>query len=78
MDRCFLTGLAGDAINAVLAAAGSNLRKLLRRLAAALISWLYTFPTGLAKPRILARTAEILRRLTPAAAIPHPPLHLYA
>jgi IS5 family transposase len=32
MDRCFLRGLTGDAINAVLAAAGSNLRKLLRRL----------------------------------------------
>jgi IS5 family transposase len=41
MDRCFLAGLAGDAINAVLAAAGSNLRKLLRRLVAALIHWLY-------------------------------------
>jgi len=40
MDRCFLAGLAGDAINAVLAAAGANLRKLLRRLAAALIRWL--------------------------------------
>lgn len=40
MDRCFLAGLMGDAINAVLAAAGSNLRKLLRRLAAALIEWL--------------------------------------
>lgn len=39
MDRCFLAGLMGDAINAVLAAAGSNLRKLLRRLAAALIEW---------------------------------------
>ncbi|MBI3834249.1 MAG: hypothetical protein HY287_07970, partial [Planctomycetes bacterium] len=37
MDRCFLKGLTGDAINAVLAAAGSNLQKLLRRLAAALI-----------------------------------------
>jgi IS5 family transposase len=32
MGRCFLRGLAGDAINAVLAAAGSNLRKLLGRL----------------------------------------------
>ena len=29
MGRCFLARLAGDAINAVLAAAGSNLRKLL-------------------------------------------------
>ena len=37
MNRCFLARLAGDAINAVLAAAGSNLRKLLRRLAAALM-----------------------------------------
>jgi len=40
MDRCFLAGLDGDAINAILAAAGSNLRKLLRRFAAALIQWL--------------------------------------
>jgi IS5 family transposase len=32
MNRCYLRGLTGDAINAVLAAAGSNLRKLLRRL----------------------------------------------
>ena len=29
MNRCFLAGLYGDAINAVLAAAGANLRKLL-------------------------------------------------
>ena len=29
MSRCFLARLCGDAINAVLAAAGSNLRKLL-------------------------------------------------
>ena len=35
MDRCFLAGLTGDAVNAVLATAGSNLRKLLLRLAAA-------------------------------------------
>jgi hypothetical protein len=41
MDRCFLAGLAGDAINAVLAAAaGSNLRKLLWRPAPALMRWL--------------------------------------
>lgn len=43
MGRCFLKGLMGDAINAVLAAAGSNLRKLLKLLAAlgpALIFWL--------------------------------------
>ena len=47
MGRCFLAGLAGDAINAVLAGAGSNLRKLLgllrrkaRRSFFAFISWL--------------------------------------
>ena len=46
MARCFLVGLAGDAINAVLAAAGSNLRKLLglfggqrRRFVFALLRW---------------------------------------
>jgi IS5 family transposase len=78
MDRCFLAGLAGDAINAVLAAAGSNLRKLLRRLAAALISWLQAFPTGLPTPHIFARTAEILRRLTLAATFPRPPIRLCA
>jgi transposase, IS5 family len=40
MGRCFLKGLAGDAINAVLAAAGRNLRKLLWRIVCALIFWL--------------------------------------
>jgi len=40
MSRCFLKGLAGDAINAILAAAGFNLRKLLRGLCAAQIFWL--------------------------------------
>jgi len=46
MNRCFLAGLRGDAINAVLAAAGSNLRKLLGllregvgRIVLALICW---------------------------------------
>lgn len=37
LGRCFLKGLAGDAINVVLAAAGSNLRKLLAALSAALL-----------------------------------------
>jgi IS5 family transposase len=46
MDRCFLAGLRGDAINAVLAAAGSNMRKLLRRFFFALIRWLQ----GAARP----------------------------
>jgi IS5 family transposase len=40
LGRCFLRGLSGDAINAVLAAAGSNLRKLLKKLVFALIDWL--------------------------------------
>ena len=37
MGRCFLKGVAGDEINAVLSAAGSNLQKLLRAIARALI-----------------------------------------
>lgn len=37
LGRCFLSGLTGDAINVVLAAAGSNLRKLLAALSAALV-----------------------------------------
>lgn len=40
MGRCFLAGLRGDAINAVLAAAGANMRKLLRRFFFALVDWL--------------------------------------
>ncbi|MBV09669.1 IS5 family transposase [Rubinisphaera sp.] len=42
MGRCFLKGLSGDEINAVLAAAGSNLQKLLRAIAPALILWLWS------------------------------------
>ena len=77
MDRCFLTGLAGDAINAVLAAAGSNLRKLLRRLAAALISWLWIAAVRTPWPRINARPARIMLEPTPAAG-PRPRLRLCA
>ena len=40
MARCFLAGLRGDAVNAVLAAAGANMRKLLRRFFYALLGWL--------------------------------------
>jgi IS5 family transposase len=39
MGRCFLKGLPGDAINATLAAAGSNLRKLLQLFYFALVRW---------------------------------------
>ena len=40
MNRCFLAGLRGDATNAVLAAAGANMRKLLRGFVFELIRWL--------------------------------------
>jgi len=40
MNRCFLSGLRGDATNAMLAAAGANMRKLLRRFVFALICWI--------------------------------------
>lgn len=47
MNRCFLRGLAGDAINAILAAAGANLRKLLNLLYFALLDCgvvLFSYP----------------------------------
>ena len=50
MRLCFLKGLAGDAINAVLAAAGSNLQKLLRAFAHALLFWLRSVLTETAGP----------------------------
>jgi hypothetical protein len=40
MGRCYRKGLLGDEINAILTAAGLNLRKLLRGFDFALISWL--------------------------------------
>ena len=40
LGRCYLKGLTGDTINVILAAAGSNLRKLLKLIAPALIAWL--------------------------------------
>jgi len=39
LGRCFLKGKTGDAINAVLAAAGSNMQKLLKLIAAFLFSY---------------------------------------
>ena len=54
MDRCFLARSAGDATNAVPAAAGSSLRKLLRRLAAALIQWL-GWVTATLRPQLQLR-----------------------
>lgn len=52
MNRCFLAGLHGDAINAVLAAAGANMRKLLRRFFFALIRWLKGVQMPVLAPRI--------------------------
>jgi len=78
MDRCFLTGLAGDAINAVLAATGSNLRKLLGRLAAALIPWLRVQTTVVLRLWIAARTARIMLEPAPAVTDLPPRLRLYA
>ncbi len=46
MRCCFLKGLQGDEINAVLTAAGSNLQKLLRAIAPAQILWLWCVFTG--------------------------------
>ena len=47
VGRCFLRGLMGDAINIVPAAAGSNLRKLLRRFVFALRAWLADGPESI-------------------------------
>ena len=58
MNRCFLAGLRGDATNAVLAAAGANMRKLLRRLFYALIPWLErTLVPATARHALLERAA---------------------
>ncbi len=40
LGRCYLKGLAGDAINVLLAAAGSNIRKLLHAILFAPIAWI--------------------------------------
>jgi IS5 family transposase len=57
MDRCFLTGLCGDAINAVLAAAGSNMRKLLRKLFFALFCQFEGLIWAIRAPAIARNTA---------------------
>ncbi len=51
MGRCFLKGLIGDETNAVLAAAGSNLQKLLRAIARALFFWLWSVLDGPIQPQ---------------------------
>ena len=50
MGRCFLARLCGDAINAVLAAAGANLRKLLGLLRRAGGRFLFALCDSLARP----------------------------
>jgi IS5 family transposase len=62
LDRNYLTGRAGDRINAVLAAAGYNLRKLLRWLVFAPIFWLTWWLSALQT----ARTDLRHSRLSPA------------
>ncbi|MCH8913373.1 MAG: IS5 family transposase [Planctomycetes bacterium] len=57
--RCFLSGLDGDAINIVLAAAACNLRKLLAAFRRALRGWL-AMRVWLAGPRELARMPRLL------------------
>jgi IS5 family transposase len=58
MDRNYLTGQDGDRINALLSAAGYNLRKLLRWVVFAPIFWLWQ--------RLAARiTTHIAHRRTP-------------
>lgn len=64
MGRCFLRGLMGDKINAVLAAAGSNLQKLLRAIEPALILWLWS--------RIKARIGNAFQSATRSGTILRP------
>lgn len=59
MDRCWLKGAEGDALHAVLCAAGFNIRWLLRAIAkmglAALLlalTWLAVFVATLARPAL--------------------------
>jgi transposase, IS5 family len=59
LDRNYLTGREGDKINALLSAAGYNLRKLLRWLVFALIFWLMRWPTAFLNVK-LARCRERL------------------
>ena len=43
LGRCFLSGLSGDRVNVLLAAARSNLRKLLRAFAPTPKNWLVSW-----------------------------------
>ena len=56
LDRCFLKGTQGDALNALLSACGQNLRRLLR--------WLYFAP----KKVLDIFLAEVIRRILVAVS----------
>ena len=58
MRRCFLSGLTGDAINATLAAAGANLRKLLAAFLHVIIFWVVRVKESLARTSNLKRFAQ--------------------
>ena len=60
MDRNYLTGQEGDRINAVLAAAGYNLRKLLRWVVFAPIFWLWRRLTTMLAAQISFRRTTSL------------------
>ena len=64
LDRNYLTGRAGDQINAVLCAAGYNLRKLLRWIVFAPIFWL----TWWLKAFLNAKLGRRREGLSPALA----------
>jgi IS5 family transposase len=64
LDRNYLTGREGDKINAVLAAAGYNLRKLLRWIVFALIFWLWSRLTA----ALAAENARHQLTILPASA----------
>ena len=59
MRRCFLKGLAGDAVNVVLAAAGSNLLKLLGAIAFALMLHLWSCVTAVHQRRTNSRMSHL-------------------
>jgi hypothetical protein len=65
-----LKGLAGDSVNAVLAAAGSNLMKLLREIAHALIFWL--------TDRLASRSTPAATCVLPSPEDREPPPRIHA
>ncbi len=68
MNRCYLKGLDGDAMNVVLAAAGANLAKLLRLLPCALRRWLPQTRATPPRPRMawIALDARLLPHPRPS------------